>query len=86
MMLANVPAVLLGETVTRIVPLRSVRLCAAVLFALIGIWVMLAAIGADLSSAGGPPTASAAMLSEKRKKPTVTGGPFRLVTTGVALS
>lgn len=41
MMLANVPAVLLGEVVTRIVPLNYVRVGAAVVFALIGLWVLL---------------------------------------------
>ena len=44
MMLANVPAVLLGDTVTRLVPLKYVRMGAAVLFALIGVWVVLAAL------------------------------------------
>jgi putative Ca2+/H+ antiporter (TMEM165/GDT1 family) len=43
MMLANVPAVLLGEAATRIVPLRYVRIAAAVVFALIGAWVLVAA-------------------------------------------
>ena len=42
MMLADVPAVFLGEVVTRIVPLRYVRIGAAVVFALIGVWVLLA--------------------------------------------
>jgi Ca2+/H+ antiporter, TMEM165/GDT1 family len=41
MMLADVPAVFLGEVVTRIVPLRYVRIGAAVVFALIGVWVLL---------------------------------------------
>lgn len=36
MMIANVPAVFLGEAATRIVPLRYVRIAAAVVFALIG--------------------------------------------------
>lgn len=45
MMIANIPAVLLGETVTRIVPLKYVRIAAAVLFALIGVWVVLSALG-----------------------------------------
>ena len=45
MMLANVPAVLLGEAATRVVPLRLVRIVAAVIFALIGAWVLLAAFG-----------------------------------------
>ncbi len=43
MMLANVPAVLLGEAATRIVPLRLVRIGAAAIFAALGLWVLLAA-------------------------------------------
>ncbi len=43
MMLANVPAVLFGETVTRIVPLRYIRIAAALVFALIGVWVLITA-------------------------------------------
>lgn len=42
MMVANVPAVLLGEAATKVVPLRYVRIGAAVLFGLIGLWVLLA--------------------------------------------
>jgi len=45
MMLANVPAVLLGEAATRVVPLHIVRIIAAVIFALIGAWVLLSALG-----------------------------------------
>lgn len=41
MMIANVPAVLLGERVTRIVPLRYVRRAAAALFAVVGIAVLI---------------------------------------------
>jgi putative Ca2+/H+ antiporter (TMEM165/GDT1 family) len=41
MMLANVPAVLLVEGVTRIIPLNYVRIGAAVVFTLIGVWVLL---------------------------------------------
>lgn len=44
MMLANVPAVYLGEAVTKIVPLHYVRIGAAVLFALIGVWVIVTAL------------------------------------------
>lgn len=44
MMLANVPAVFLGEAVTRVVPLNYVRIGAAVVFAVIGVWVLAAAI------------------------------------------
>jgi putative Ca2+/H+ antiporter (TMEM165/GDT1 family) len=45
MMLANVPAVLLGEAATKVIPLRFVRIAAAVIFGLIGVWVLLAAFG-----------------------------------------
>jgi Ca2+/H+ antiporter, TMEM165/GDT1 family len=41
MMLANVPAVLLGEAATRIVPLRYIRIIAAILFALLGVWILV---------------------------------------------
>jgi putative Ca2+/H+ antiporter (TMEM165/GDT1 family) len=43
MMLANVPAVLLGEAATRVVPLQIVRMIAAGIFALIGVCVLLSA-------------------------------------------
>ena len=43
MMLANIPAVLLGEAATRIVPLSTVRIIAAVIFGLIGAWILVAA-------------------------------------------
>jgi len=43
MMIANVPAVLLGEAATRVVPLRYVRVVAALIFLLIGAWVLTAA-------------------------------------------
>ncbi len=45
MMIANIPAVLLGEAATKIIPLNVVRIIAAVLFALIGVWVIVAALG-----------------------------------------
>ncbi len=44
MMLANVPAVFLGEAVTKVVPLKFVRIGAALVFAAIGIWVVAAAL------------------------------------------
>jgi putative Ca2+/H+ antiporter (TMEM165/GDT1 family) len=44
MMLANIPAVLLGEAATRVLPLRYVRVLAALLFALIGAWIVAAAL------------------------------------------
>ena len=37
MMLANVPAVFLGEAVTRVVPLRVVRMAAAAIFVAVGV-------------------------------------------------
>lgn len=45
MMAANIPAVFLGEAVTRVVPLKYVRIAAAGLFAVIGVWVILVATG-----------------------------------------
>lgn len=45
MLIADIPAVLLGEAATRIVPLSYVRVAAALLFALIGVWVLLSAFG-----------------------------------------
>lgn len=44
MMIANVPAVLLGEAATKVVPLNVVRIVAAVIFGLIGAWMLLAAL------------------------------------------
>ncbi|MEQ1489578.1 MAG: TMEM165/GDT1 family protein [Terricaulis sp.] len=46
MMAANVPAVFLGETVTRFVPLAYVRASAALLMAATGVWVIVAALSA----------------------------------------
>jgi len=45
MMLVDVPAVLLGEAVTRAVPLGYIRVGATVMLALIGVWVLLTAAG-----------------------------------------
>lgn len=44
MMAANVPAVFLGEAVTRIAPLNVVRMIAAAAFAAIGVWVIVSAL------------------------------------------
>jgi Ca2+/H+ antiporter, TMEM165/GDT1 family len=44
MMAANVPAVLLGEAITRTVPLHYVRAAAAAIFAVIGAWVVVGAL------------------------------------------
>lgn len=45
MMIANVPAVFLGEAATKVFPLNLVRIIAAGIFALIGVWVLIAAFG-----------------------------------------
>lgn len=37
MMLANAPAVLLGDRITRVVPMRTVHIIAAILFAVLGV-------------------------------------------------
>ena len=47
-MLANVPAVYLGEAATKIVPLKSVRIGAALLFLGLGIWALAEAAGLNL--------------------------------------
>lgn len=44
MMLANVPAVLLGKAVIKIVPLSYVRIASALVFAAIGVWVIIVAL------------------------------------------
>lgn len=41
MMIANVPAVLLGDRITRIVPMKAVRIGAALVFAGIGAWALV---------------------------------------------
>ncbi|MBV9883873.1 MAG: TMEM165/GDT1 family protein [Sphingomonadaceae bacterium] len=41
MMLANVPAVLLGNALIRLVPLTTVRIVAALLFVAIGLWLLV---------------------------------------------
>jgi putative Ca2+/H+ antiporter (TMEM165/GDT1 family) len=45
MMLANVPAVFLGEAATKVVPLAVVRMIAAAIMALMGLWALAAAFG-----------------------------------------
>ena len=46
MMLANVPAVYLGEAATKIVPLKYVRMGAAAIFLLLGVWQVAELTGA----------------------------------------
>ena len=45
MMLANVPAIFLGERVTRVVPLKVVRIVAALIFLGLGAWVLAETAG-----------------------------------------
>jgi putative Ca2+/H+ antiporter (TMEM165/GDT1 family) len=45
MMLANVPAVLLGEKATQVIPLRYVRWATAVIFAVLGVLALAQAFG-----------------------------------------
>jgi len=45
MMLANIPAVYLGEAATRIVPLKYVRIGAALIFLGLGLWAAVEAAG-----------------------------------------
>jgi len=42
MMIANVPAVLLGEALVKRIPLGFMRMAAAALFLVIGLWMLLA--------------------------------------------
>ncbi|HLK23156.1 MAG TPA: TMEM165/GDT1 family protein [Caulobacteraceae bacterium] len=44
MMIANVPAVLLGEAAVKVVPLRAIRIVAAALFAVLGVSALIAAL------------------------------------------
>jgi putative Ca2+/H+ antiporter (TMEM165/GDT1 family) len=44
MMIANAPAVFLGDAATRIVPLKWVRLGAAAVFAALGAWTLIAVL------------------------------------------
>ncbi len=44
MMLANVPAVFFGEAATRIVPLKYIRIAAALIFAGLGVWTLYSAV------------------------------------------
>ncbi|MBV9509976.1 MAG: TMEM165/GDT1 family protein [Caulobacteraceae bacterium] len=44
MMIANVPAVFLGERATRFAPLRLIRIGAALVFVALGAWTLLAAV------------------------------------------
>jgi putative Ca2+/H+ antiporter (TMEM165/GDT1 family) len=45
MMLANVPAVFLGNELIKRVPLKAVRMVAALLFLVIGFWLLLRTAG-----------------------------------------
>jgi putative Ca2+/H+ antiporter (TMEM165/GDT1 family) len=45
MMIADVPAVFLGEAATKVVPLKVIRIVAAVIFLLLGLWALAEAAG-----------------------------------------
>lgn len=45
MMIANVPAVILGEKVTKVVPLNYVRVGAALIFLALGVWAFIDTLG-----------------------------------------
>ena len=45
MMLANIPAVLLGHHVTRVLPIKALRIAAALLYLALGAWGLAAAAG-----------------------------------------
>ena len=45
MMLANIPAVLFGGAVTRILPIRTLQIAAAVLYLALGLWSLAATAG-----------------------------------------
>jgi Ca2+/H+ antiporter, TMEM165/GDT1 family len=47
MMIANVPAVVLGERITRLLPLHLIRMAAAVALALTGLWALWTALLAN---------------------------------------
>ena len=41
MMIANVPAVFMGEGVTRLLPMRAIRIGAAAIFVALGLWTLI---------------------------------------------
>jgi len=45
MMLANIPAVLLGHAVTRVLPLKALRIAAALLYLGLGVWALAKTAG-----------------------------------------
>jgi putative Ca2+/H+ antiporter (TMEM165/GDT1 family) len=45
MMLANIPAVFLGHNVTRVLPIKFLRIAAAALYAVLGVWGIAATAG-----------------------------------------
>ena len=70
MMLANVPAVLLGEVATKVLPLKYVRLGAALIFLALGLWALAEAANVmdqlaawTVSTSGNVALALALMLS-----------------------
>ncbi len=52
MLLVNVPTVFLGKAASARIPFRAVRIAAALLFAALGVWVLVARLAADAGAAG----------------------------------
>ena len=45
MMIANIPAVYLGQAVTKVLPIKSLRFAAAAVYLVLGLWGIAAALG-----------------------------------------
>lgn len=45
MMLANIPAVYLGQAVTKVLPIKTLRFAAAVVYLILGLWGIAVAAG-----------------------------------------
>jgi putative Ca2+/H+ antiporter (TMEM165/GDT1 family) len=45
MMLANIPAVLLGHSVTKVLPIRTLQIAAALLYLALGLWALASTAG-----------------------------------------
>ena len=71
MMIANVPAVLLGGALIRVVPMKAVRIVAALLFLIVGLWVL-----ADTAGLIGGQTSASTMSTQAGTS--VAAGPIRL--------
>ena len=75
MLLANVPVVLIGKAASARIPFKAVRIAAALLFAALGVYVLLAP---GTAAAAGVTTAPA------EERGNLFGDPFVQVTSGMA--